>query len=184
MGLLTYVCVFVSFVAYAVEKGLIPVIDLCNSPNIYLSDEALKKGVNAWELYYDQPCGYTLKNIPGNAKVEYSSLIYLPRRTPFLKSMADKREWDLYRAIYRDFFPINDITKEYVEKEQNTLIGDVKIDRSDDEYLRGLEYLSSICLLSRCDSFIGGACAGTYGAIIMKEGKYDLQYVFDKGYYP
>ena len=269
MGLYTYVCVFISFIAYAVDNGMIPVVDLKNSPNIYLPENNTE-GINAWELFYQQPCGYTLETIPRDAEMIYSSPVYLPDRTPFLKSMNDEREWKLYAKIYKDFIRLNDTSKQYVEKEEaellsgrkvlgvlcrgtdytlhhpknhpvqpdvdtvikkveevidryeyiylateegkiterfekafpgkilinkrmyydtagldfsKSLIGDVKFDRMDDHYYRGMEYLSSICLLSKCSGFIGGACAGTYAAVIMNDFRYEYRYVFDLGYY-
>lgn len=56
-------------------------------------------------------------------------------------------------------------------------------DRENDKYLKGLEYLSSIHLLSKCDSFIGGLCAGTYAANFMKEGDYEHKHFFNLGVY-
>ena len=269
MGLYTYVCIFVSFIAYAIKNNMIPVIDLKNSPNIYLP-EPNTMGINAWELFYEQPLGISLDMIPHEEKIVYSSDIFLPNRTPFLKSINDKEEWNMYSSVYRDFIIMNDKTKEYVEQERKKIIGDrkclgvlcrgtdytlqhpknhpvqpaveevikkvseiidnydciylateekkifekfslafpgkvlenkrmyydtlgkdfakssigdVTFERADDNYQRGIEYLSSMYLLSKCRSFIGGACAGTYAAIIMNNSNYDFKYVYDLGYY-
>lgn len=61
-------------------------------------------------------------------------------------------------------------------------ISEIKIDRKDDHKLKGLEYLTQIVLLSECDYFIGGACGGTYEALLMTKG-FEWQHIFDLGVY-
>ena len=63
-------------------------------------------------------------------------------------------------------------------------IKDVHFERENDNYWSGLEYLSSIILLSRCDALVGGNCGGTLGAIFFNDEKYEFTYVFDLGLYP
>ena len=47
----------------------------------------------------------------------------------------------------------------------------------------GLEYLSSMYLLSRCDMLIAGLCGGSQAAILMNQHQYSHLYVFDIGKY-
>ncbi len=55
---------------------------------------------------------------------------------------------------------------------------------SDDKaYISGLEYLSSIYILSKCDLLSGGLCGGTQAALIMNGGKYKAIELFDSGDY-
>ena len=63
-------------------------------------------------------------------------------------------------------------------------IKDVHFERENDNYWSGLEYLSSIILLSRCDALVGGNCGGTLGAIFFNDEKYEFTHVFDLGLYP
>lgn len=56
----------------------------------------------------------------------------------------------------------------------NQLLADVRVNRSRDKYYRGLEYLSSINILSKCGGLCAGLCGGTYGAYYMNQGKYKL----------
>lgn len=51
-------------------------------------------------------------------------------------------------------------------------ISDVPFNRKNDEYLRGIEYLASICILSKCAGLICGLNGGSYAALCMKETKY------------
>lgn len=48
----------------------------------------------------------------------------------------------------------------------------------------GLEYLSSIILLSRCTALVGGNCGGTLGALFFNDEKYEFVHVFNLGLYP
>jgi hypothetical protein len=49
-------------IAYAIDHGYIPVVDLQNYFNQYLGEELLFKE-NAWEYYFRQPMGYSLRDI-------------------------------------------------------------------------------------------------------------------------
>ena len=61
-------------------------------------------------------------------------------------------------------------------------IGQVKFNRDRDNYWKGLEYLSSIVILSHCTDLIAGNCGGTEFAVLFTEG-YRNKYIFDKGLY-
>ncbi|MDR1420829.1 MAG: hypothetical protein LBI86_10675 [Treponema sp.] len=50
-------------------------------------------------------------------------------------------------------------------------------------YLLGLEYLSSINILSKCTCFIGGRTCGTVGVYLMSGG-FEYDYTWDLGRYP
>lgn len=63
-------------------------------------------------------------------------------------------------------------------------IKDVHFERENNNYWRGLEYLSSIILLSRCTSLIGGNCGGTLAALFLNDGNYQYTHIFDLGLYP
>lgn len=59
----------------------------------------------------------------------------------------------------------------------------IEFERKNDKYLRGLEYLITIELLSRCDSLLAGICTGSICAQIMNGGKYQHLKMVDKGEY-
>jgi len=63
------------------------------------------------------------------------------------------------------------------------LIGRVHFDRENDNYKKGLEYLSSIVLLSKCKSLLAGNCGGTKFALLYSEFPYTICSVFNKGLY-
>lgn len=60
VGLFSLVMTTLGYIKYALERGYIPVVDMCNDDNTYMQEE--RKG-NVWEYYFEQPCGYTLEDI-------------------------------------------------------------------------------------------------------------------------
>lgn len=60
---------------------------------------------------------------------------------------------------------------------------DVRKERDNDAFLRGIEYYSSMNLLSKCDYFIAGLNGGSQASLIMNGGKFSFVYLFDLGDY-
>ena len=54
----------------------------------------------------------------------------------------------------------------------NQWISDISFNRKDDEYLRGIEYLATICILSKCEGLVCGLNGGSFAALYMKETKF------------
>lgn len=65
----------------------------------------------------------------------------------------------------------------------NSHISCVSFGRENDDYLKSLEYFSSINIVSKCNSLVTGLCGGSQIAVFMNQDRYELLYVFDKGYY-
>lgn len=55
-------------------------------------------------------------------------------------------------------------------------------DRSNDGYLRGLEYLTTMIILAKCDCLVAGRCGASVVATLLSD-KYDFAYYFDLGVY-
>ena len=66
---------------------------------------------------------------------------------------------------------------------ENTRISWVHFDRDNDDYLKSLEYMSSINLLSKCNIFIGGNCGGSRAALYLNCGQYEYNNMFNLGVY-
>jgi hypothetical protein len=64
-----------------------------------------------------------------------------------------------------------------------TWLANINFEREHDRYLRGIEYLITIELLSRCDCLLAGICTGSICAQIMNNGKYEHVKMIDKGEY-
>ncbi len=77
------------------------------------------------------------------------------------------------RTYYDEIFYNNNLTDIY----------QVQFERENDIYLKGLEYLSSIYLLSKCDTLIAGNCGGSTSALYLNDGNYKYWKLFDLGFY-
>lgn len=98
----------------------------------------------------------------------------------------EKRVEERFQAAFPDRILVNKrvyYDEVYRSGEEAKVIGDVHWNRERDDYRRGLEYLSSLILLSRCRSLIAGNCGGSNAAIYWNGGKYESWYLFDKGFY-
>lgn len=92
--------------------------------------------------------------------------------------------------IFEEAFPGRILTNEkkyydelFYENDSITHISQIAFDREDDRYIRGIEYFSSVYILSRCNAIIGGNCGATRSALYMNDLKYEEKYIFDLGLY-
>lgn len=70
-----------------------------------------------------------------------------------------------------------------VQENSNLDITDVGFSRQNEYYVRGLRYLSSMYILSRCDSLIAGNCGGTTFAYFWNNQKYEFAHIYNLGTY-
>lgn len=76
-GLYSSILLSAPIVEYALEKGFYPVFDYKNYFNPLLQDEEQKGLGNAWEYYYEQPCGVSLEEVYQSKNViKYHELIH------------------------------------------------------------------------------------------------------------
>lgn len=62
-------------------------------------------------------------------------------------------------------------------------ISQVHFARDNDSYLKSLEYLSSLNILSKCAGLIAGSTGGSRFALIMNNNQYEYAHLFNKGLY-
>jgi hypothetical protein len=272
-GLLFIILCNLAHISYSLNKGYIPVVDLQNYDNQYL-DPGTLHNENSWEYYFDQPMGYTLKDIKNGKNIIISNKLQMPHlqyKIDFYIFNSSQR-LSYFRNIFKSYIKFNKTTSDFLSKEYRNILADKKrvlgvlcrgtdyllkrpaghprqpdpvevIDmakkimsekncyyiylatedeeiyslfkenfgdkllinsqkrlaakeldkiqyisqiesgRERDKYLLGLEYLSSLNLLSKCSCFIGGRTAGTIGVYLMTSG-FEYDYIWDKGFYP
>ncbi len=64
-----------------------------------------------------------------------------------------------------------------------TWIKDVHFERENDDYLKGVEYLSSLMILSKCNALLAGNCGGSQMAVFQNNGAYEHVYMYNLGLY-
>ncbi len=105
-SILNYVCLHIEI---ALNRGLIPVVDMQNYENIYLESQNLHKE-NAWEYYFKPLSGYSLKEVYSSKSVilcgnEPANLGY--------KCLEGNR----YSEIIRDYVIPNEQLKDAIDRE-------------------------------------------------------------------
>jgi len=93
----------------------------------------------------------------------------------------DERIYDQFNTAFPGRILVN--KRSYYDKamqEQNvSAIGRVHFDRENDDYLKGLEYLSSLYILSECQALLAGYCGATQMALLLNDDRYERWKVFD-----
>lgn len=106
----------------AVKQGYVPVIDMQNDFNIYLSQDKVGKE-NAWEYYFRQPMGYTLEDIRNSKNVIIGSGA-VPTMFPYLDIdflMGETGELEYWRSCVDNYISLNNDVQQIVDKEYNRL---------------------------------------------------------------
>lgn len=117
VGLFSYVMTNMGLVKQAVDKGYIPVIDMQGNANTYLEDEEVGRK-NAWEFYFEQPCGYTLEDISKSKNVILSSgLITKENIYPGKEIAVNKEESMEWRSLFAKYLRV----RKDIEREVNAL---------------------------------------------------------------
>lgn len=117
-GLFAIVKSVLSHVMYAVNKGWIPVVDLKN-----YSCQYQQKGENAWELFFEQPCGYTLDDIKCSKNIVRSYYgMYPYNKYDFYVDVLDRpEECKRLAGIYKKYIKPQQNVLEYMWKTANDL---------------------------------------------------------------
>lgn len=90
---------------------------------------------------------------------------------------------DVYKKFQKSFpgkVIVN--SKQWIQYDGKQGINNYGSIRDNDKMLQGLEYLTTIYILSKCNCLIGGRAGGTVGAMVMSDG-YEKQYFWDLGKY-
>ena len=112
-GLFSLVMTNMGLVKYALDKGYVPVIDMQSDRNTYLDEEQVGK-LNAWEFYFEQPCGYSLEDVNKSRNVILSSgLIGKSNFFPEDRTIRNVEEYRMWRNLFQRYFHVK---KEIVEE--------------------------------------------------------------------
>ena len=108
-------------IAYALEKGWIPVVDWQNQPNQYLEKDNLHKE-NAWEYYFEQPFNYNLTSINNSKKIiKGIGPLSIDRLILDYYVETNDEYFPYIKNIFKQYVKFNNSTREYVENEYKTV---------------------------------------------------------------
>lgn len=140
VGLFSHVMTNMGLVDYALKKGYIPVIDMQNGMNNYLERDKIGKE-NAWEYYFQQPCGYSLEDIKNARNVILSNgLITKESQYPDFRIAEDKELFDYWHPLFQNYLkPAKGILAELEKAKETFLRGEKTLGI----LARGTDYVTS-----------------------------------------
>lgn len=124
-GICSHILSALAHIDEETAKGRIPVVDLQSSFNIYLTEDQVGK-VNAWEYYFKQPFGYSLKDIQKSRNVVVGSYV-IPLIFSFWEEETIKgKNGDLahWRELARKYLVLSDEARQAVDEAQKSLFGE------------------------------------------------------------
>jgi hypothetical protein len=113
----------VMHIAYAEQKGYIPVVDMQNYWTQYSRPETFGK-INVWELFFKQPGGFSLndiknaKNVVLCKKEPAPSSNYLMGQNEFYDNID---RMSFFRGIFHKYIHLNAQTSLYLQRERESL---------------------------------------------------------------
>ena len=93
----------------------------------------------------------------------------------------DSKIFNLFRGQFGENLLSMDVER-YKDTGNKKFITQVESDRQNDRYLKGLEYLTTIELLARCNGLVAGRAGGSVAARVISDS-YEFSYFFDLGNY-
>ena len=99
-------------------------------------------------------------------------------------------EEEKYQKLFEEVFPNMVLTNQrhYIGNQfwnsSSSHCYKVNLNIDNENYIKGIEYLSSLEILACCDSLIGGNCGGTMYAFLRNNDTYEFCKIFNLGLYP
>lgn len=125
----------------AIDNGYIPVVDMMDYPNNYLEQSLIGKR-NSWEYYFEQPCGYDLKEAySGMNLILCEAHLYQEYPDDTLDFLYDTDgRLSFWKEIAKKYINIKPEMLQSIEKEYEKLIK--KGDRVLGILARGTDYVA------------------------------------------
>lgn len=110
-------------IEYALDKGWIPVVDLCNSVNQFKSG----KRSNPWELFFEQPMNKRLDDITSHDNLVISCKAQSPNEKYILTVDAllvdHETEINAHSVFYNKYIRLSKQSQDYIDSKYNEIIG-------------------------------------------------------------
>ena len=102
-GLCSFFITMLGWIGYAVDHGMVPVVDLQTYRNIYLG-RGERGRVNAWDFFFQQPGGFSLNAIRHAAKVTIATGVppwkdFCPKMSVEAMSEGNAQLWEWRKVV-------------------------------------------------------------------------------------
>lgn len=144
-GLMSILTVFIEHISYARRRGWIPVVDMENVSNLYLQEDFISTGINPWEWYFEQPMGYSLKDIAHAKNIVLSNLyLYTSAENAYpidYKTLVNEKKHEKWRKLAREYYRITPDTMALIDKVYHDVFVSVGAEKVLGVYCRGTDYI-------------------------------------------
>lgn len=113
-GLMSIVNSVMTHVEYALDRGYIPVVNMKDFQSIYHNDNK-----NAWECFFEQPCGYDLSDVYGAHNILLSMNVLYPKGYSF--NPENIKQIEKLKRLYKDYLRPNKSLLSYLDESLNTI---------------------------------------------------------------
>ena len=163
-----------------VRKDILNEIEVERSSLFSSSDKTLGVLARGTDYLSLKPFGHPVQPEPQQILEKVKAVFEEGKYTKIFLATEDKSIQGLFEEAFGDIVVSN--KREYVDYVEGQSVTKSSINRDNDRFLRGKEYLTTILILSKCDGIIAGRTSGTVGAFLLSDG-YDYSYVYDLGRY-
>ena len=158
-GLFVYLMDCMAQIAYAVQQGYVPVVDMLNFPN-NLRNESQKE-INAWELYFQQPMGISVPEVYGAEEIHFHNdvaekMLYIgdveaeqacqeyeiviDERKPYDAWLSNQEYMLRFKRFWQTYMHYSDEAQKYIDEKYQRLFEGKK--KTLGLLCRGTDYLS------------------------------------------
>lgn len=138
-GLFGYYVAYLGCLNKFIKNGYIPILDLLSFPNVFNGFNKIKLKDNPWELFFNQPFDFKLKDIKNNAK----NIIYFncnPKNRPDTNIYNNQMLLKYWHNLAEKYIPIkNEIIDETIKIRKNLFNNSINILGI---LIRGTDYIS------------------------------------------
>jgi hypothetical protein len=130
-GLFANVQYAFGYIIYAIQKGYIPIVDMENYKTCFNCADEINGTMNAWEYYFEQPAGYTLRDIQKAKNVILGSFFDAPPNIGSLlknqnSAWDDKERVVEENALYVKYIRYKPHVLQYAAETQQAVFGGKK----------------------------------------------------------
>lgn len=139
MGLFGYVGLILAMIRYALERNMIPVIDMKNYPNTYLEENEVGQ-INAWELFFRQVSKVAIDDVyKSHSYVVGNHMDIDWDEMPNISGYHKKSSYFLWSNMYARFVKLSEQAEKYCQEEFLQILGEEKAEHTLGVLIRGTD---------------------------------------------
>lgn len=117
-----YVGIILAMVKYALERDMVPVVDLKNYPNTYLEPNEVGK-INSWELFFQQFTEKSIDEIYENCKYVVGNHMDIDwNNLPNMHGVKRRDIGAYWSVMYNNYIRFSEKAKKYCQDEYDFLL--------------------------------------------------------------